>query len=108
MATNPEYCDYIMDLLTPHYPVTTRKMFGGIGIFCEFGMCGLITSDDVYHGKVDDENREDYVAAAMPQFMNMPYYQVPIEVLDSDEAIGIWLKKSIAAARRASDKKGKK
>lgn len=108
MATDPEYCDYIVDLLTPHYPITTRKMFGGVGIFCEFGMCALITSDNVYHGKVDDENREDYLAAGMLQFMNMPYFQVPVEVLDSEEEVGIWLEKSIAAARRASAKKGKK
>ena len=108
MATSPEYCDYIIDLLSPHYPVTTRKMFGGVGIFCEFGMCALITSDSVYHGKVDDENRADYEAAEMPQFMTMPYYQVPVEVLDSEEEVGIWLNKSIDAARRAAAKKGKK
>ncbi len=108
MAVNPEYCDYIVDLLIPHYPVTTRKMFGGLGIFCEFGMCALITSDSVFYGKVDDENRAAYEAAEMPQFMKMPCYQVPVEVLDSEEEVGIWLDKSIAAARRASAKKGRK
>jgi len=108
MAVNPEYCDYIIDLLTPHYPVTTRKMFGGLGIFCEFGMCALITSEDVYFGKVDDENRDDYLVADMPQFAKMPYYQVPVEVLDSEEEVGAWLEKSIAAARRAAAKKSRK
>ena len=107
MATTPEYKEYIVDLLTPHYPVTTRNMFGGVGIYCEAGMFGLITSEDVFYLKVDDENRSDYEAIEMPQFMNMPYFQVPVEVLDSSDELGEWVQKSLAVAERAPKKKKK-
>ena len=108
MTTSPEFQAYIVDLLMPHYPITTRKMFGGVGIFCEYGMFALITGDDELFFKVDDENKGDYEAASMSQFMTMPYYQAPIEVLESSDALGIWLAKSVDAARRAPKKKKKK
>lgn len=107
MATSPEYAEYIVDLLTPHYPVTTRKMFGGVGIFCEFGMCALITSEDVVHFKVDDENRADYEAAGMTQFHRMPYFQLPEELFENADELDVWLANSIAAAQRAQKKKKK-
>jgi DNA transformation protein len=107
MASSPEYVDYIVDLLNPHYPISTRKMFGGVGIFCEYGMCALITSDDVLHFKADDGNRADYQAAGMTQFQTMPYYEVPGDVLDSPDQLGIWLGKSIEAAKAAKKKKKK-
>jgi 2-amino-4-hydroxy-6-hydroxymethyldihydropteridine diphosphokinase len=105
MATSSEYLDYIVDLMTIHYPITTRKMFGGIGIFCDHGMFALITSEDVLHFKVDDANHAEYEAAEMPQFMKMPYFQVPSEVLDSQEQFGEWLTKSIAVSKRSPKKK---
>lgn len=105
MAASPEYAEYIVDLLTPHYPVSTRKMFGGVGIFCEYGMCVLISSEDVVYFKVDAENRADYESAGMAQFMNMPYFQLPEELFEDADELGLWLAKSIGAARRAQKKK---
>ena len=105
MASSPEFVAYVVDLLHPNYPITTRKMFGGVGIFCEYGMCALITSDDVLYFKVDDNNRADYEAAGMAEFESMPYYQIPADVLESSQDLGIWLGKSIAAAKAAKKKK---
>ncbi len=105
MVASPEYAEYIVDLLTPHYPVSTRKMFGGVGIFCEYGMCVLISSEDVVYFKVDAENRADYESARMAQFMNMPYFQLPEELFEDADELGLWLAKSIGAAPRAQKKK---
>ena len=107
MATTPDYCDYILDLLNAIYPVSERKMFGGIGIFMEDGMFALITSDDVCHFKVDDSNREEYEAAGMARFGRMPYYQVPEEVLGSQEELRVWMEKAMEVARQAAKKKKK-
>jgi len=108
MATTPEYREYILDLLNAVQPVSDRKMFGGVGIFIEEGMFALITSDDIFHFKVDDDNRSDYEAAGMPQFGRMPYYQVPAEVLESQEELRMWMEKAMEAARQAAKKKKKK
>jgi len=107
MATTPEYRDYILDLLQPIYPIHDRKMFGGVGLFIEEGMFALITSDDILHFKVDDQNRADYETAAMPQFARMPYYQVPLEVMESPDDLRLWMGKSMEAARRAAKDKKK-
>jgi DNA transformation protein len=101
MAVSQEYHDYVMDRLTHVYPVRERKMFGGLGIFIEEGMFALVTAADVLHFKVDDSNRADYEAADMPQFARMPYYEVPVEVLESDELLTTWMEKSMEIARAA-------
>ncbi|MCO6452079.1 MAG: TfoX/Sxy family protein [Caldilineales bacterium] len=105
MATSPEYKAYVLDLMTPHYPVQARGMFGGVGIFSEWGMFALITSDDELHFKVDDSNRADYEDAGMPQFQRMPYYRVPEEVLESPEELGVWMGKSLQVAQNSPKKK---
>ena len=107
MAPTPEYTAYILDLLNQVQPVSQRKMFGGVGIFIAEGMFALITSDDVLHFKVDDENRADYEAADMPQFGRMPYYELPFEVLESPDELSAWMANSTDAAKRAAKKKKK-
>ena len=105
MATTPEYRDYILDLLSPIYPVSDRKMFGGVGIFIEEGMFALITSEDIFHLKVDDSNRAQYEEAGLPQFGRMPYYQVPEEILESQDDLRLWMEQSMAITRQAAKNK---
>ena len=106
MATSPEYAEYIMDILSPIEPeATPRKMFGGVGIFLEGIMFGLITSADDFHLRVDEMNRPDYEALDQPQFMNMPYFQVPADLLDDQDELAVWVEKAVAASRRADAKK---
>ena len=107
MATTPEYRDYILDLLNPIHPVSDRKMFGGVGIFIDEGMFALITSDDIFHFKVDDNNRVDYETAGMPRFGRMPYYQVPEEVQESQDDLRLWMEKAMEVTRLAAKNKKK-
>ena len=86
--------------------VNGRKMFGGYGIFIEGAMFALVTSDNVFHLKVDDSNRAKYAASAAAQFQNMPYYQPPTHILQNDDALLAWAKESMAVAS-ASKKKQK-
>jgi len=102
MAASVEFCEYVLDLLNPIYAVRERKMFGGLGIFIEEGMFALITSEDVLYFKVDESNRVDYEEAGMAQFGNMPYYQVPDEVMESPDQMRLWMEKSMDVARRAA------
>lgn len=105
MPTTPDYRDYILDQLNPIHPVTDRKMFGGVGIFIEEGMFALITSDDAFHFKVDDSNRADYESAGMPRFGRMPYYQVPEEILESQDDLRLWMEKAMEVTYQAAKKK---
>lgn len=67
MAVSPEYRAYIKDLVEPLGHVTSRRMFGGLGVFYRGLMFALIVND-VLHFKVDDENRPGYEAAGMEAF----------------------------------------
>ena len=108
MATSPEYAEFIMDLLRPIEPgATPRKMFGGVGIFLDDIMFALITSQDVFHFRVDDVNRPDYEALNMAQFMRMPYFEAPADILEDEAALSEWMNKAIEASRRAAAKKKK-
>ena len=111
MATSDHVAEKAMMLINRYHPVTSRKMFGGVGVFsAESGnMLALISSKDVLHFKVDDSNRDAYISAGMPQFHNMPYYKVPEAVLGDPEQLREWVVKSAeVAARKKPNKKKKK
>ncbi len=108
MATSPEYREYILDLLNPIHPIRARNMFGGVGIYLDETMFALISSEDILYFKTDDVNRQDYVAVEAPQFMNMPYYQLPHDVLESSDVLQVWMERAMDVARRNPKKKKKK
>ena len=108
MATSPEYRDYILDLMAPIYPVRPRAMFGGVGVYVDDAMFGLMTKDDVLYFKVDAASKERYVSAEMSQFMHMPYYEVPQAVLESEETLRVWMEEAMEIGRRTKKKKKKK
>ena len=84
--------------------VTAKKMFGGVGLYADGIFFALIANDTLYQ-KVDDTNRQDYESAGMDAFRPYPdktrtmqYYEVPVEVLEDEEVLNDWAKKSIGVA----------
>ena len=84
--------------------VTAKKMFGGVGLYADGIFFALIANDTLYQ-KVDDTNRQDYESAGMDAFRPYPdktrtmqYYEVPVEVLEDEEVLNDWAKKSIEVA----------
>lgn len=116
MAYSREYRAYVEELLQPVGKVTTRGMFGGVGIFYRGLMFALISNDELYF-KVDDRNRGDYEAMAAGPFVYeaksgkravMSYYRVPDEVADNEDDILAWARKSVDVALRAESAKAPK
>lgn len=108
MATSPEYTQYILEQLSQIEPIQHKKMFGGVGLFIEEGMFALISSEDVLYFKADDQNRSDYEATGMAQFHSMPYFQLPVDVLESPQELALWMENSMSATKRANKGKKKK
>jgi DNA transformation protein and related proteins len=113
MSVNNEFVRYALDQLRGLGVVTSRKMFGGAGLYLEGTIFALIAYDTLYF-KVDDANRPDYEGAGMEPFQPfdetsyvMSYYEVPIDVLEEADELVEWAKKALAAARRAPSKKKK-
>jgi len=105
MAVDEGYKDYVVDQLGKLGFVTVKKMFGGAGIYHDGLIFGLL-GDDVLYFKVDDSNKSDYVRAGMEPFqpfddnpLVMPYYEVPVDILENRELLADWALKSLNASR---------
>ena len=92
-------------------PVTSRKMFGGVGIYSETHFFALMDDDTLYL-KVDDSNRADFEARGLRPFQpfgeggeTMQYYPVPEDVLEAPDVLRLWADKALDVARRARVRK---
>ena len=109
MSVSADYLAYVVDQLSRSVQVTTRRMFGGIGLYREGLFFGLV-DDDVLYLKVDDSNRTDYSSRGCAAFQPLPdptvysmnYFSVPPEVLEDAEELRLWAHKSIAIAAVAA------
>ncbi|HEX7416413.1 MAG TPA: TfoX/Sxy family protein [Steroidobacteraceae bacterium] len=109
MPVSEGYLAYAIEQLAGLGRVSSRRMFGGVGLYSGDWFFGLISADILYL-KVDDSNRADYDSrgcgpfrpfADRPEY-GMRYYQVPAEVLEEPDALRAWAQKSIAVAQRAA------
>ena len=108
MSVSDGYRIYIIDQLAALPALSTRRMFGGLGIYSDALFFALI-DDDVLFFKVDDSNRDDYVSRGMKAFMPFPgqpslgYFQVPPDVIEEAEELTRWARRSVEVAK---NKKG--
>ena len=113
MSVSNGYRTYIVDQLAAVPALSTRRMFGGLGLYSSDWFFALI-DDDVLFFKVDDANREDYVSRGMKAFMPIPdkasmgYFQVPEDVIEEAEELTRWARRSVEVAQRAGLRKQKK
>jgi DNA transformation protein len=113
MSVSDGYRIYIIDQLAALPALSTRRMFGGIGLYSDAWFFALI-DDDVLFFKVDDSNRDDYVSRGMKAFMPFPgqpslgYFQVPPDVIEEAEELTRWARHSVEVAQRAGVKKQKR
>lgn len=116
MAVSEGFKDYVVDQLEQLGCVTIRKMFGGAGIYYDGLIFGLL-ADDVLYFKVNDSNKTDYEQAGMESFqpfpakpMVMPYYEVPVEIIENKQRLSAWARKALLASKNKSSKaqKGKR
>lgn len=110
MAVSEEYINYLMEQLKPVGEINSRKMFGGVGIFKQGKMFGMLNSKNTFLLKVDESNIQDYKSRGMSPFTHeknknskMPYYEVPVEVIEDTEQLKIWAEKSIKIAIPSSE-----
>jgi DNA transformation protein and related proteins len=113
MSVSEGYRTYIVDQLGTLPALSTRRMFGGLGLYSGEWFFALI-DDDVLFFKVDDANRDDYTSRGMKAFMPFPgqpslgYFQVPEDVIEEAEELTRWARRSVEVAQRAGLKKPRK
>ena len=114
MPVSSAYVDYVLEQVARTGRITSRRMFGGVGIYSDGQFFGLIAQDTLYF-KVGDATRPDYEARGMIPFrpyedrpeVSMSYYTVPADILDDAEELVAWARKAVAIAA-ASPKPAKR
>jgi DNA transformation protein and related proteins len=85
--------------------LTSKKMFGGYGLYLDTIIFAVILSSDELCYKVGDHNRADFEKFGAKQWIYtghknkkptaMPYYYLPEDIMaDSQEAV-VWAEKAI-------------
>lgn len=114
MAVSEEFLQYVIEQFRELGEVTSRKMFGGAGVYFEGKFFALVDDDELYL-KVDDSNRPRIEKADSHAFepweghvMN-GYWAVPADVLEDPAALAEWSQHSIdIAGTRKSRPRSKK
>ena len=115
MAVTSAYRDFVLEQLGRVAPVTSRAMFGGVGIYSDGLFFGLMDNDTLYL-KVNDGNRGAFEAEGLAPFtydgkgrtIVLPYWRVPERLFDEPEEMTVWARAALAAARRVAAKKKSK
>jgi DNA transformation protein and related proteins len=115
LAASDGFVAFVCDQLRPWGGVEPRRMFGGLGLFRNGTMFGLVHQDTLYF-RTDDDTVAGYRAAGMAPFsyrragrdVALGYHMVPEDVLDESERLAAWAERAYAAAlrRRAKSRAG--
>lgn len=113
VAVSQEYLRYVLEQLGGLGRITSRRMFGGAGIYCGEVFFALVFEDQLYF-KVGDTTRAEYEKRRMQRFkpyadrpeLSMTYYTVPVDVLEDSEQLREWGRRSVDTALMSAKVKG--
>lgn len=102
-----EFVDYLHEVFESFGPISSRRMFGGYGIYHEGLMFGLV-ADDALYLKADEQARNHFEDLDLHPFeytkngkvMQMSYYAAPEEIFDDPDTARIWARRAYDAAVR--------
>jgi DNA transformation protein len=94
----------LVEVLSPLGEVTSRKMFGGYGVFESKAMFALVSSTGEVFFKVGESNRTLFESSVARRHGKMPYYLVPAEVLANHSTLRDWARASIEIAHAEKKK----
>jgi DNA transformation protein and related proteins len=116
MRVSMGFREFVLDQLGGIAELRAKPMFGGVGLYSGEHFFGILAADVAYF-KSDDTTRRDYEAAGSKLFepyanappatrpVAMPYYSVPLAVLESAPAIAAWAKRAISVAKASKKAK---
>lgn len=104
-----EFIDYLHDQFAAIGPFSTRRMFGGYGLYWQGHFFGLVADGTVYL-RTDARNRGDYEARELTPFkpwedrkvVLKSYYPLPEDVLEDADEAAAWARRAIDAALEAA------
>ncbi len=80
--------------------ISSKKMFGGHGLFHEGRMFGIIDSKGKAFLKTNDRNRQEFESKGSEKHSRMPYYTIPNEVADDLDSLLSWASLAIEISKK--------
>ncbi|WP_203322166.1 TfoX/Sxy family protein [Pseudoxanthomonas beigongshangi] len=107
MHAHHEFAEHLRELLAGVGAVRLRPMFGGLGVYLDDCMFGLIMDETLYL-KTDPASVDAFRDAGGEPFVYRPvrdghvpgYWTPPAEALESAAAMRPWAQRALEAARR--------
>ena len=110
---NQDFLAFVLDQHSALRRVTSRRMFGGIGLYAGDEFFGLIDEGTLYF-YADATTRPRYEARGMGPFEYAPgkvlksYYQVPVDILEDDAALAEWAREAVEVHKKKPRSRGNK
>jgi len=112
MRTKSTLANHISEQLAFLGRISSRSIFGAVGIFIDERLLGIVI-DDVVYLHTGPSNRDDYLSRGMPQFKPYPnafdlttdHHQVPPDVLSDATQLRAWGERALKAAIEAAKAK---
>jgi DNA transformation protein len=113
MVASDGFAEFLREQLSPLGSITTRRMFGKTGVFCDGLMLGMVRDNTLYF-RVDDRNRETFrEAAAFPPLnyakkgglIDLAFWRAPERLFDEPDELLAWARAALAAAGRVAAKR---
>lgn len=114
MPVTPGFADFVVEQLDGCGPISTKRMFGAVGIYSGDVFFAIIDNDILYL-KADDSTRTDFEREECQPFKpygdergSMQYYSVPVSVLEDADELARWGRKAIGVAAAAKPRARRK
>ena len=115
MSKDSSFHDYILqDLFAGIDGITSKRMFGGWGLY-RHGIFFAIISDDKVYFKVGESNQKDYEKFGSKPFSYpmkdgtmstlVSYWDLPADMLEDKELLEEWIEKSVQESLKAKKHK---
>jgi DNA transformation protein and related proteins len=109
MRVKSELASYVEAQLAFLGRIATKSIFGGIGIFVDERLLGIVMDDKLYL-HTDASNLRMYQERGMPQFKPYPnafdlttdHHQVPADIVEDPVQLKRWGEQALAAAVEAA------
>lgn len=106
MAVTDEQIAFVHDVFAQVGPITTRKMFGGLGIYSDGKIFATVMSTGELRLKGAGDMKTVFADAKWEQWTytrkdgaqsSMPYWEMPEAFLDDPDEACAWARRALAA-----------
>ena len=113
MVASDSFAEFLREQLAPLGHITTRRMFGKTGVFCDGLMLGMVRDNTLYF-RVDDDNRATFrEAQSFPPLnyekkggtIDLAFWRAPERLFDEPDELVAWARAALAAAGRVAAKR---